>query len=214
VEGFSGFGMGEGEEGGVEFKLPRAGAIPVKGVAYDGDAETFWVGGVKAELMGPPGDGEEVDAGEVALDSNFLPIGGAHFPVDFVVDLERAVFDVQSEGQVDRSGVAFELALEKCLVTLFGEPFLELNGEVPVGGGGEPKDHQARGVHVESVDRRLGDAARDGDSDAVRYGVELFGAPSGDGEEAARFSDNDDVVILIDDLHFHLSYVGFIGHRL
>jgi len=49
------------------------------------------------------------------------------------------------------------------------------------------------------MDRGLIDTAWNGVSDTVRDGVDFLWAPSGNGEEAARFFDDDDLFVLVDD---------------
>ncbi len=97
----TGLRVGEGQLGGVQLELPRAGASAVEWITDDWDTEPFRVGGVQAELVRPPGDGDELDTGYGVLDRNFPPVCGAHFPVNFVVDLKWAVVHVQPERQGD-----------------------------------------------------------------------------------------------------------------
>ncbi len=67
---------------------------------------------------------------------------------------------------------------------------------------GQGKNDEAGSVHVESVDRGLVNASRDGGADAVGDRVDLIFASPGNGEEAARFFDNDDVFVLMNNPHF------------
>ncbi len=126
---------------------------------------------------------------------------GAHFSVDLVVDLVGAVIDIESEGESDGTFAFVKFAVEEGEVVLVGLALLELAGEIPMGFGGEGKDDEAGGVHIEPVDRGLINAAGDGVPDAVRNGVDLLGAASRDGEEAAGFFDNDDLFVLKNDGH-------------
>lgn len=104
--------MGEGEVSGVEFELSRASAVPVEVVAYDGDAEAFGVGRMDAELVGASGNGVEGDAGVIVFNADLLPFGGADLAVDFVVDLIRAIADIEAERKGNCSLVLGEDSIE------------------------------------------------------------------------------------------------------
>lgn len=194
--------MAEAQAGGVEFHLSGVAPVAVERVVDDGGAEALRVGGVDPELVGAAGEGFEVDAGDAILDRELAPVGDAGLAVDFVVDLVGSVFDVEAEGQGDRSLLAVRFAVEEGLVDLLGFPVLKLNGEGAVGCGSQGKDEEARGVHVEPVDGGVVDAAGVGESDAVGHRVDFFGSPAGDREEAAGLVDHDEVFVLEDDGHF------------
>ena len=131
-EAFSRAGVGEGEFGGVEFHSSRCGAVSVEGVSDDRDAEPFFMRGVDAELVGAAGDGVKGDAGEAVFDPEIFPMRDADLSVDFVVDLVRAVVDIEAEGEGDRSFRFEKFTFEEGEVVLVGEAVLKLPREVPV----------------------------------------------------------------------------------
>lgn len=109
---FTCFRMGEGELTGVELELSGACACAVKGVSNNGDAESFFMEGMEAELVGAASDGHEVDPGKPVLNTDFLPMGEAHFSVDFIVNLDRAVLDIEPEWKLDAAAVSFQNTIE------------------------------------------------------------------------------------------------------
>ena len=141
--------------------------LPVEVVADDGDAEAFGVGRVDAELVGASGNGVEGDAGVIVFDADLLPLGGADLAVDFVVDLVRAIVDIETEREGDRSFVLGEDSVEESEVVFFDGAILKLDREMAMGFGGETEDHEAGSVHVETVRGRVGNTPRDELANAV-----------------------------------------------
>ena len=201
AEGFTLGGMGEGEVGGVEFELSGASAVPVEVIAYDGDAEAFGVGRMDAELVGASGNGVEGDAGLIVFNADLLPLGGADLAVDFVVDLIRAIADIEPERKGNCSLVLGEDSIEESEIVFFDSAILKLDREMAMGFGGESEDHEAGGVHVETVRGWVGNTLRDELANAVNDRVDFFGAPSGVREETAFFFNDNDVGVLMDDFH-------------
>ena len=161
AEGFTGGGMGEGEVGGVEFELTEASAVPIEVVPHNGNAEAFGVGRVDAELVGASGNGVEGDAGLIVFNADLLPLGGADLAVDFVVDLVWAIVDIETEREGNRSFVLGEDSVEESEIVFFDGAVLELDREMAMGFGGESEDHEAGGVHVETVRGWVGNTLRD-----------------------------------------------------
>ena len=197
--------MGEGEFGSVEFKFTGVDAVSVKGIAGDGNAETFFVSGVDAELVSAPGDGMKGDAGESVFDAEIFPMRSPYFSVNFVVDLVGSVIDIESEGESDGSFVFVKFTVEESEVMFVRLTFLELSREVPVGFCGESENHESRGVHIETMHGGLINTAGNGIADAVRDGVDFFRATSWNGEETAGFFNDNDFFVLEDDGHFFCS---------
>ncbi len=80
-----------------------------------------------SDLVGPSCDGMKSDTGEAVLDRDFLPMGGAYFAVDFVVDLIGTIVDIETEGQRNGALISIKFTIKKCDVVLFRLAFLELH---------------------------------------------------------------------------------------
>lgn len=190
---FARFGVGESQLAGVELKLPWARAMAVKGIADDGDTEAFFMESVEAELVGSASNGHKINPCIISLEADFFPMGGAHFTVDLIVNLDRAVIDVQSKRQFDGATFAEAFrqnAVEQGDVTLLGHALVKLAGKVAVCLGGAGNDHQAGGVHIESVHRRLLDAAGEHEFDPVCDAVNFLNAAAWDREHATHLVDH------------------------
>ena len=120
-----------------------------------------------SDLVGSSGDGVESDAGEAVLDRDFLPMGGAHFTVDLIVDLMGAIFDIEAEGERNGAFIAIKDTLEKGDVMLLRLAFLKLPGEITMSLLGQGEHEEAGGVHVKAMDRGLRNAACDGGANTV-----------------------------------------------
>ena len=156
-------------------------------------------GGVQAELVGPSGDRPELDARLAIFDGQLLPVRDPDLSVDRIVDLTGTVFYVEPKGQFDRAFVTGQFAVEQCDVALFGFPVVELARQGAMGLCRERQDHQAGGVHVQSVHGRLLDAARTERPDAGHDTILPVCAPARHGQQSGRFHHDHQVFVTVDD---------------
>ena len=98
--------MEEGELAGVEFELAGPCAVSIKRISHNGDAESFLVIGVKPKLVSATCDRGEVDTGVPIFICKPFPVRGSHFTMHFIVDLNGAVFDIETEWKLDRAAVS------------------------------------------------------------------------------------------------------------
>ena len=146
-----------------------------------------------AGLVGASGNGVEGDAGVIVFNADLLPFGGADLAVDFVVDLIRAIADIEAERKGNCSLVLGEDSIEESEIVFFDSAILKLDREMAMGFGGETEDHEAGSVHVETVCGRVGNTLRNELANTVNDRVDFFGTPSGDREESAFFFNDNDV---------------------
>lgn len=188
---FTSLRMGKGEFTGVEFELSGTGACSVKGIADNRDAESFFMKGMEAQLVGAAGDGHEVDPGKPILKADFFPMRDAHFAVHFIVNLDWAVFNIEPEWQLDGAAVFFQNAIEQGDVAFAGLAFVKLAREMAVRLGGAGDDDEAGGVHIEPVHRWLFNAAWKHLFHPVGDAVDFLRPSSRNGEHTAHFIDDD-----------------------
>jgi len=81
----------------MEHELIAFFALAVETVAYDGAAQSFWVGRVESELMGAAGDGSEFYSGLLFLKGYSAPFCLAPFPLNRVVNLVGAIVWIEPE---------------------------------------------------------------------------------------------------------------------
>ena len=127
--------MIEGEFCGMEFHFSGVGAVAVKGVVENGKTQTFRVGRVDPELMGSAGNRLKMHSRDSILNGDTAPMGGAHFSMNLVINLVRAVVDIETEWQGDRTTFAEvlrEISVEQGKVFLPGESVLKLLRKVSV----------------------------------------------------------------------------------
>ena len=89
--------MGESQEAGVEFELSGRGAGSVEAIPDDGDSKAVFGGGMNSKLMRSPRNGKESDSSFPVYDLDFFPMGESHFSMNRIVDLMRAMIDIESE---------------------------------------------------------------------------------------------------------------------
>ena len=82
----------------MQLELSGRGAGSVEAVSDDWNAEAVFRGGVNAKLVGSASDWNKFHSRLSVFNAERLPVGDAEFSVDGVVDLKRAVFDVEAEG--------------------------------------------------------------------------------------------------------------------
>ena len=153
--------MGKGELAGVKFELSGACACSVKGITDNRDAESFFVVGMEAELVGAASDGHEVDPGKPVLNADFLPMCGAHLAVDVIVNLDRTVLHIQPEWKLDGAAVFFQNTIEQGDVAFASQALVKLAGETAVRLGGAGDHDESRGIHIQPVHRWLLNTARE-----------------------------------------------------
>lgn len=115
------------------------------------------------------------------------------------MDLVRAVFWIEAEGELDVSVVLGEYAIEQGDVLFVDEALLELVGELPVCAAGEGEKEDAGGVHIQPMhggvfDFRVKSAGNEGGGTGL-----IFWSPAGRAEQSAGFIYHDDGCIVVDD---------------
>jgi hypothetical protein len=112
--------------------------------------------------------GIEAHAGRAILDPDDAPVGLRGFPGLVVHVLERTIGPVDDQRQVDGAGLLRHLAPDAGVVGLLHVAAFELQAEMALGRGGEREDHDAGGVHVETMDKqRLGEGRLNAGQQAI-----------------------------------------------
>lgn len=184
----------------MEFEFAWEGAGTVEAVADDGTVQAERMRGMDAELVGASGEGKELNAGEAGGPNQYAPTGDADFSLHRVEDLIGAAVGVESERQLDHSLVAGYVAGQQRLIRLFDASDLELIRQMTVSLRSQCQHHQSRGVHVQSMDRRLFDAVGNQLPEIVDHGHLVERTASGDRQHAATFVHDDDHVVTVDDV--------------
>ena len=127
----------------MQFELTGSRPSPIERVAHDGNSETHFVSGMNAQLMGAARHRHESDPRAAVLDGNSLPMRDAHLAVDRIVDLHRAILDIEPKGKLEAPPFPREFALEQRHVALAGLASMELDGKVSMGGDVPSDHHQA-----------------------------------------------------------------------
>lgn len=203
---------------GVEHES-RGWRTPIQRIAQDRVPQP--VAGVDAELVRASGDGAELDAGAIGLAGQDAEVRDRGASLNVIDDLIGPVGDIEPHGQVDRAFIIADEPGDKSDVSLFGLAIFELERELALRIGIERNDHQARGVHVETVDDQLAESERGGIGFArVERGVHarddaigLLWADARDGENAAGFFDHDEPVGAVDDAYAGENGIGSVQTR-
>jgi hypothetical protein len=106
------------------------------------------MGRVSSELMGSSGERLEDNTGKSVFDADLLPSGNSELPMDGVVNLHRAVVDIEPEGKLKRAPVPRQFSLEKSDIPFLGLTAIELDRKIPVGSCGPRDHHQSGRIHV------------------------------------------------------------------
>ena len=92
----------------VELELARAGPSAIQGVAYDGNPQPQFVGGMDAQLMGPPRHRHEGNSRPILFNGHTLPVGDTQLSLLRVVDLTGPILKIQTKRKFNGSGFTFE----------------------------------------------------------------------------------------------------------
>lgn len=149
-----------------------------------------------AQLVGAARLGKEGHAGGAVFALQHPPCREGRFAVLVADHLKRAVGPVTAQGQVDGALVLRDFALDPRDVAFLDDAPLELQAEIGLGGMVVGHDDDAGCIHIQTVD--------DADIGPAFFGprfeaVEEVRRLAGDGEQARRFVENDDIVVVMDD---------------
>lgn len=171
--------MEESKITGVKLQLARPRSMAVERIANDWNSQTPGMRRVNSELMGTSGQGLEEHPGKAVLNADLFPSGNADFSVDGVVDLHGPIVDIKTKGEFKRPAFAFQFSLQQSDIMFLSLATMELNRNMAVGGGGPRDNYQARGIHIQSVHRRLFRTPGIESPHSVAYAIHLFGPASG-----------------------------------
>lgn len=179
----------------------------IDAVANDRRAQSLRprMGGVDTELVGPTGKRGKLYAGRGLVCRQLLPPGDADFTMHRIVYLPGAVVRVETKGQVNFPAGFCNAAENNSDIFFVDRPFFKLSGEKSMGCGGHGENHQAGGVHVQSVHCRLVDHLRKMTAQSGCGTVLFLRTSSGHGEQSPRFIDDDDLTVVVENFHIRLS---------
>lgn len=186
-------------------------AAAVQAVTDDRRRQPQGVGGVYPQLMGAAGKGCQGDPGVCPLGGNFLPEGDAHLAVLDIVNLSGAICRIEPKGKADLTAVFSKKTLHHGSIAFFYATLGKTLAKAAVCLGGHGKDHETGGEHVQAVDRRLGnhwwkEAAQSGCGTIC-----LFRPSTGYRQESSRLIDDDDVCVVVKNIHKYFWGAGSSG---
>ena len=173
---------------------------PIEPVANDGATEAKGMGSVQPQLMGPAGQGRELNQALPQTCFPFLPKGDAQFPLLRVVDLIGAIFRIQPEFQSNLPRISCHLPAEQGQIVLFHLARGKLDRELAMRLSGQTKNHQAGRIHIQAMDSRLLDAAGDHLPNPGCDAVLFLRAAAWHGQQPAGLVDHDQLLILIENI--------------
>lgn len=176
-------------------------AVTIEGIADNGGVQAQAMGGMDTKLVGSAGQGGEFHSGTSLFHSHFSPEGSAEFAVDGIVDLKRPVGDIEPELKFDFSAPAGDNPVEHGDIHFSRGASFELFGELPQRLPGSGKNHDAGGVHIQPVDGGILRTIGEQRPNATGNAVLLIRPSTGDGQQAAGFVHDDDILVEIEQLH-------------
>lgn len=157
------------------------------------------MGGMHPELMGTSGQWRELYPGQSPFDTQSVPASAAHFAMDGIEDLLRAIVHIEAKGQVDLAACCLDDPFDNRGIFFYHRPSLELPGEKTMGLGGYGHDHQAGSLHIQAMHRRLGDHLRQAVAQSGGHAILFFRATARYGQETSWLIDDHYILVLVVD---------------
>ena len=171
---------------------------PVQAVADDGTIQAKFMGGMQPQLMGTARERDKLNPGSALLDAELEPPGYPEFSLIRVIYLIWSVVRIKSESQLYLTCIILNHPVKYGNVSFFHLSPGKLSGKVNMGRSGPRQHHQAGGVHIQPVDGGLINGIREILFNLLYHAFLLFRATSGNGQQAGRLINDNDVLINVE----------------
>ena len=196
--------MFKAQPGGMQHQAIAGFPAPVEPIPDDRASQPQGMSSMDPELMGSAGDRHKQHPRPCLLNRNRPPAGNSQLAMHRIIYLKGPVVDIQTERKPDLTLLTRHHSFQERMIRLFHRVTPKLPGEILVGIPGQCQNHQAGCVHIQTVNRRLRDAAGKHLPHPGRDAVLLVRSPARNRQNPPRLVDDHNGCVLINNIKINV----------